>query len=107
MDTAALKRHRQQQDKVKRVKELMEALIDETNTMASEKEVIEGMYQAMTSSHRFLQNEFMRALLKMLEQYAKSGADPRNAWAVKFAEEVAKLDVTVGKDEQYRYPQTP
>lgn len=66
------------------VKELVEC----TNASGHQEQIIEGIMQGLTGSHRFLQAEFMQTLAKVLIEYGnlpEGHYDGRNAHAVKMA----------------------
>jgi len=59
------------------IKELTRQLVDAFNSTGSQDTVIEGMIEGITSSHRFLQSEFMAGVVCMLGKYSKL---PENAF---------------------------
>jgi hypothetical protein len=63
------------------VKELVEC----TNSTGYRKQVIDGIVQGITSSHRQLQSDFMLALVKALEEYGNIATDLRNEYVVNMA----------------------
>ena len=73
-------------------KEAMTTLIDSTNCMCSEREMVDGMLEALNGSHRTLQQSFFRVFAKMAEQYADTRSDLRNEASVDFAKKVKELD---------------
>ena len=64
------------------VKELVEC----TNSTGYRKQVIDGIVQGLTSSHRQLQSDFMLALVKALKEYGNTATDLRNEYVVKMAQ---------------------
>jgi len=73
-------------------KEAMQTLIDSTNCMIGEKEMAEGMLEALLGSHRTLQQSFFRVFAKTMKQYSEANYDLRNEASVEFAKKVNELD---------------
>ena len=73
-------------------KEAMQTLIDTTNCMCSEREMVDGMLEALVGSHRTLQQSFFRIFVKMAEQYADANFDLRNEASVEFAKQIKEID---------------
>lgn len=69
------------------VKELVEC----TNASGHEQEVIDGIVAGLTSSHRYLQGEFMQTLSKALAVYSTTHTDARNEAGVRMAGRMAEI----------------
>ena len=69
------------------VKELVEC----TNASGHQEQVIEGIVNGLTSSHRYLQGEFMQALSKALAKYSTTHTDARNEAGVRMAGRMAQI----------------
>lgn len=77
----------------KRAEELMRELVNLTNRMGSEGDVVQGMLAGLTSEHRTLQQMFMGCMAETIRQYGGlSYYDARNEDAVRWAESVAEID---------------
>ena len=63
------------------IKEIVEC----TNASGYQDQIVEGIVKGISSSHRYLQGEFMMALGKALTEYGKSHTDARNEYGVKMA----------------------
>lgn len=75
----------------KKASELSEKLVDAFNTMGVEKIVAEGILEGIQKSHRHLQGEFWTGMLNVMEHYGKTKwFDPRNEFAVKMCQRMAK-----------------
>jgi hypothetical protein len=64
------------------IKELTRQLVDAFNSHGSQDLVVEAMVEGITSSHKFLQSEFMAGVVCMLGKYSKlpeNHFDGRNA----------------------------
>ena len=79
----------EQRDKVKAA---MQTLVDSTNCMCGEKEMAQGMLDALTGSHRTLQQSFFRVFVDTMEKYSETRTDLRNEASVDFAKKIVKLD---------------
>ncbi len=79
-------------DRKEVVQKAMTALVDSTNCMAGESEMVDGMLNALTGSHRTLQQTFFRVFAKMAEQYAEANSDLRNEASVAFAKKIKELE---------------
>jgi len=77
----------------KQVKETMDQLINHTNCMTGEQDVIQGMVDSLTSNHRTLQQSFVRCVVAALVEYSECKTDLRNESAVDFAKKVKELDL--------------
>ena len=73
-------------------KEAMQTLIDSTNCMVGEKEMVQGMLDALLGSHRTLQQSFFRVFAKTMDHYSHAHYDLRNEASVEFAKKVKELD---------------
>lgn len=92
-DDLKLKRHMENQKTIKRVREAITVVIDETNSLGSAQCISQGIFEALTGSHRTLQQSFMRELVEALEQYSKTNFfDARNEASVKLAGKIVELD---------------
>lgn len=69
------------------VKELVEC----TNASGHQEQVIEGIVNGLTGSHRYLQGEFMQALSKALAKYSTTHTDARNEAGVRMAGRMAQI----------------
>ena len=62
-------------------------LVDVTNSSAlNSEEIAEGIFNGIINNHRYLQNEFWIAMVKVIEKYGNLGKDyydARNEFAVK------------------------
>jgi hypothetical protein len=67
------------------VKELVEC----TNSTGYRRQVIDGILQGLTGSHRTLQSDFMLALVNALDEYGNIPTDGRNEYVVKMAKRMA------------------
>lgn len=54
-----------------KIAEITRELVDAFNSSASQDVVITGMLEGITTSHRFLQTEFINGLIKLFDQYAE------------------------------------
>lgn len=81
--------------KVKEVEDLMRQLVDATNTMGMEEEVAQGIFNALSQSHRTLQNSFMRSFQKAMGPYSGIRADARNEGAVALAGKISELEANI------------
>ncbi len=88
-----LKRHREQKKTVDRARMAMMELIDCTNIMGGEAEIVQGMTEAFQQSHRTLQQSFMTCFAGTMVNYAEFRTDARNESAVQFAKNVSKMDI--------------
>jgi len=87
-----LQHHIAKQKRIKEAREAMIALIDATNVMGGDADVIQGMTEALQYSHRTLQQSFISCFVGTMVNYAEFRTDARNANAVQFAKEVSKMD---------------
>lgn len=78
-------------NKVVAVKNAVIELVDQTNTMGYENEVVEGIVAGLQGSHRTLQQSFVRALVKAMKEYGESHTDLRNEAAVALAKKIGEL----------------
>lgn len=76
--------------KIAAVRQLMHDLINETNSTTMEKEVIDGLVGGLLTSHRTLQQSFMRAFVGAMNQYAETETDIRNAASVELAGRIVR-----------------
>jgi len=84
---------RQRRDeKIEAVRDAMSKLIDETNTMGYEAEVVQGIAEGLRVSHRTLQQNFVRAFVTAMKTYGESQTDLRNEAAVAVAKKIGELD---------------
>jgi hypothetical protein len=69
------------------------ALMNLFNVMGTDNQnaAIKGMYTAMQSEHRFIQQEFMSSLQRALTLYSGIGTDARNIAGVTWAKEAGEL----------------
>ena len=75
----------------KKVTELTERLVDGFNTMGSEDVVREGMFDGIQRSHRYLQGEFWKGMLKVIKNYGENKHfDARNEFAVKMCKRMGE-----------------
>jgi hypothetical protein len=72
--------------------EAMKVVVNSTNTMGCEKELVERMLIVLNGSHRTLQQSFFRVFAKTMEQYADARCDLRNEASVDFAKKIRDLD---------------
>jgi phosphoenolpyruvate-protein kinase (PTS system EI component) len=66
------------------VSETAAQLVDDFNASGSKDDVIEGIIQGITKSHRHLQGEFWMAMAEVCKKYSELDDryfDPRNAFA--------------------------
>ncbi len=87
----------QNEARVEKAESAFKALIDSTNVMSGEQQVVEGMVNALTGSHRTLQQSFMRCFVETMREYKDTGSDERNQASVAFAKKVCE-------DDQYIFP---
>jgi len=87
-----LQQHLAKQKRIKKAKDAMIALIDATNIMGGEADVIQGMTEALQYSHRTLQQSFISCFVGTMVNYAEFRTDVRNQDAVQFAKNVSKMD---------------
>jgi hypothetical protein len=86
--------HIQAKNRQKAVAAAMATIIDATNVMGSEKDVAAGILEGLLSSHKTLQQSFMRAFIEAMKEYADTPfRDARNEASVEFARKVKELDV--------------
>jgi len=83
MDKYELQRHMQDTIKREKVKELMNQLIDETNTMGCDELVADARFDAIVRNHRTLQQGFWRIMFDVADKYKDINHDLRNEAAVK------------------------
>lgn len=69
------------------VKELVEC----TNASGYQEQIVEGIVNGLTGSHRYLQGEFMMALSKALAVYSTTHTDARNEAGVRMAGRMAEI----------------
>lgn len=62
--------------------EQMLKIMDALNIMGREKQVVEGMVVALRKTHRTLQQNFWRAIMAVIKEYAEFNHDLRNEGAV-------------------------
>lgn len=72
-------------------KEAVEMLLDNLNIMGSDKPIVEGILEALQMNHRTLQQNFWRAMVAVMKQYAEFRHDLRNEGAVEFCNAVKKM----------------
>ena len=77
---------------ISRTKDAMEELIRVANVMGSDEDLAQGITEVLQGSHRTLQQSFMRAFAKAMEDYADTGTDARNESAIDFADRIVKLE---------------
>ncbi len=87
-----LQQHIAQKKRVDAAKKAMIELIDSTNVMGCEADVIQGMTEALQYSHRTLQQSFISCFVGTMVNYAEFRTDARNEGAVQFAKNVSKMD---------------
>ena len=87
-----LQQHIAKKKRVKAAKDAMVALIDATNIMGCDDDIIEGMLEGMVGSHRTLQQSSIRCFVGMLKGYSECRTDARNENAVEFAKKVSKME---------------
>lgn len=76
------------------VKEAVISIIDSLNTISGTEHITTAFFNGITSQHRTLQQDFIRTLYDVLVAYSElEYYDGRNEAAVKFAKQVAELDV--------------
>lgn len=81
-------------ERVKEVAEAMAVIVNATNTMGTEAEVVEGIVEGIENSHRTLQQSFFRCFHKAMKEYGDTRwRDARNDASVDFAKEVGEMDV--------------
>lgn len=83
MDNTQLQHNFQNREKSERVIELAFQLISETNTLNNDKLVAESVFEAITQSHRTLQQGFWRIMFDVADKYKDINHDLRNEAAVK------------------------
>jgi len=72
----------------------MMELINSTNIMADDQEMIDGVVEALLESHRTLQQSTMRILKSAFVEYAKKArTDLRNESGVEFARLSGEIDI--------------
>ena len=92
---------RQRRDeKIEAVRDAMSKLIDETNTMGYEEEVVQGIVEGLRVSHRTLQQNFMRSFVKAMKPYGEFKTDFRNEAAVALGKKIGEL----GEDSDNHLP---
>ena len=74
-------------------------LVDYVNSHSTDR-VAEGMWRGVSHSHRTLQQNFWRTILKVAEKYSQNRFDDRNEASVKFCERLTQLV----KDEHIHLP---
>ena len=78
-----------------KMKAAMAEVLVLTNSM-SEKEMAEGIAEALNGEHRTLQQTFFRVFVSSMEEYGKNfdyaRFDARNAESVKFAKDVSEME---------------
>lgn len=77
------------------IKSAMAILMREANKMGNERNMARAMFESMSGEHRTIHQSFMKSLASALSQYAEFGehySDARNAAAVHWAGEVAKIE---------------
>ena len=81
-------------ERVKEVAEAMEVIVNATNTMGTEADVVEGIVDGIENCHRTLQQSFFRCFHKAMKEYGNTRfRDARNDASVDFAKEVGEMDV--------------
>ena len=83
---------RQRRDaKIEAVRDTVSKLLDETNTIGYDDEVIQGILEGFRVSHRTLQQNFMRVFVRAMKTYGESQADQRNEAAVALGKKIGEL----------------
>ena len=80
-------------EKRQKVAELVRQLVDETNAMGFTDEVVAGIVDGLVTSHRTLQQNFMRCLLDSMKEYGETNCDLRNEASVQTAKKIGELNV--------------
>jgi len=60
----------------------IDLIMDAVNIMGSDKEVIEGIFEAIMTSHRTLQQNFWRVMIEVIKRYSTQRHDLRNEASV-------------------------
>ena len=93
MSSAELKQHIEHTKRVKEVREAMEVIVNATNTMGTEDEVVRGMVEGIENCHRTLQQSFMRCFAEAMKEYGDTRFfDARNEASVKFAKKIGEME---------------
>lgn len=85
-----------------KVKAAVQTILDELNG-GNQREIAIAILDTVRSDHRTLQQAFWSTMLKAQMSYADSRHDLRNEDAVRLAEEVKKLAVSLNMDMGLRY----
>lgn len=89
--TPELKRHIEKETSKRRVREAMSSIIEEAHSGDSES-VISGLLEALTGSHRTIQQETCAILHETLKQYSKQSSDARNQASIDWAKNISEID---------------
>jgi len=87
-----LQQHLAQKKRIDAARKAMMELIDCTNVMGGEADVVTGMTEALQYSHRTLQQSFISCFVSTMGNYANTRTDARNENAVKFAKSVTDMN---------------
>ena len=63
-------------------KESIDQIMDAVNIMGSDKQVADGILEALQMSHRTLQQNFWRVMMQVIKEYSEFRCDGRNEGAV-------------------------
>lgn len=66
-------------------------IMNAVNVMGSDKQVAEGILEAIKGSHRTLQQNYWRVMIAVIKGYAETNSDLRNEGAVNFCKDVVKF----------------
>ncbi len=88
-----LQKHLREKATVDRARAAMKELIDCTNIMGNDAQVVEGMTEALQQSHRTLQQSFMGCFVSTMGNYSKIRSDARNEGAVDFAKKITEMEI--------------
>jgi len=75
-------------------RDAMQKLIDLTNVMGGDKDVAAGLLEGLLTSHKTLQQSFIRCFVEAMKEYADTRfVDARNEASVNFAKQLKEMEI--------------
>jgi len=94
MSNSKLSEHVRSVKRKNEAREAMQKLIDITNVMGGDKDVAAGILEGLLTSHKTLQQSFMRCFVEAMKEYADTRfVDLRNQASVDFAQQLKEMDI--------------
>ena len=79
-------------------KEAIDQIMDAVNIMGSDKQVVEGVVEGLSLSHRTLQQNFWRVMMQVIKEYSEFRSDLRNEGAVELCKFIKEQVETNNKE---------